>query len=99
MGSASLAAARPAARPPTRPPARTVTTIPLQPGGLRGKNENQYIRDKLGIVIFMLQADVLPPIFKEVVHCSICISLDLYQVTICPNFNPNQGHIYAQRSI
>ena len=34
MGSASLAAARPAARPP----ARTVTTIPLQPGGLRGKN-------------------------------------------------------------
>ena len=29
MGSASLAAARPAAR--------TVTTIPLQPGGLRGK--------------------------------------------------------------
>ena len=35
MGSASLAAARPAARPP----ARTVTTIPLQPGGLRGKKE------------------------------------------------------------
>ena len=33
MGSASLAAAR----PPTRPPARTVTTIPLQPGGLRGE--------------------------------------------------------------
>ena len=31
MGSASLAAAR--------PPAQTVTTIPLQPGGLRGKNE------------------------------------------------------------
>ena len=30
MGSASLAAARPAAR--------TVTTIPLQPEGLRGKN-------------------------------------------------------------
>ena len=29
MGSASLAA--------TRPPARTVTTIPLQPGGLRGQ--------------------------------------------------------------
>ena len=29
MGSASLAA--------TRPPARTVTTIPLQPEGLRGK--------------------------------------------------------------
>ena len=42
MGSTSLAAARPAARPPThppaRPPARTVTTIPLQPEGLRGKN-------------------------------------------------------------
>ena len=34
MGSANLAAAR----PPTSPPARTVTTIPLQPGGLRGKN-------------------------------------------------------------
>ena len=33
MGSASLAAARPTARPPDR----TVTTIPLQPGGLRGK--------------------------------------------------------------
>ena len=34
MGSASSAAARPAARPP----ARTVTTIPLQPGGLRGND-------------------------------------------------------------
>ena len=34
MGSASLAAARQAAHPP----ARTVTTIPLQPWGLRGKN-------------------------------------------------------------
>ena len=33
MGSTSLAAAH----PPARPPARTVTTIPLQPGGLRGK--------------------------------------------------------------
>ena len=33
MGSASLAAAR----PPARLPARTVTTIPLQPKGLRGK--------------------------------------------------------------
>ena len=40
MGSASLAAA---AHPPTRPPARTVTTIPLQPGGLRGKNEKLII--------------------------------------------------------
>ena len=38
MGSASLAAARPTARPP----ARTVTTIPLQPGGLRGKNISDY---------------------------------------------------------
>ena len=35
MGSASLAAARPAARPP----ARTVTTISLQPGGLRGNKK------------------------------------------------------------
>ena len=34
MGSANLAAARPAAHPP---PTRTVTTIPLQSGGLRGK--------------------------------------------------------------
>ena len=29
---------QPPARPPTHPPARTVTTIPLQPGGLRGNN-------------------------------------------------------------
>ena len=36
MGSTSLAAARPTARPP----ARTVTTIPLQPGGLRGKKDS-----------------------------------------------------------
>ena len=35
MGSASLTAARPPASPPA---ARTVTTIPLQPGGLRGEN-------------------------------------------------------------
>ena len=38
MGSASLAAARPAARPP----ARTVTTIPLQPEGLRGKKLRSF---------------------------------------------------------
>ena len=36
MGSASLAAARPT----DRPPARTVTTIPLQPRGLRGKKSS-----------------------------------------------------------
>ena len=36
-GSASLAAAR----PPARPPARTMMTIPLQPGGLRGKKDTQ----------------------------------------------------------
>ena len=35
MGSASLAAAC--------PPARTVTTIPLQPGGLRGNNRGVFI--------------------------------------------------------
>ena len=35
-GSASLAAAR--------PPARTVTTIPLQPGGLRGKKMRKFNR-------------------------------------------------------
>ena len=44
MGSASLAAARQAARPP----ARTVTTIPLQPGGLRGKKN--YLQN-LAIII------------------------------------------------
>ena len=30
---------QPPARPTARPPARTVTTIPLQPGGLRGKKQ------------------------------------------------------------
>ena len=40
MGSASLAAARPDARPTTHLPARTVTTIPLQPEGLRGKKHH-----------------------------------------------------------
>ena len=43
MGSASLAAAHPTARPPARQSARTVTTIPLQPGGLRGKNASENI--------------------------------------------------------
>ena len=37
MGSASLAAAH--------PPARTVTTIPLQPGGLRGKKGDSVRRN------------------------------------------------------
>ena len=50
MGSASLAAARPTARPLARPtaspPARTVTTIPLQPGGLRGKKGWQAQTDR-----------------------------------------------------
>ena len=47
MGSASLAAARPAARPA----ARTVTTIPLQPGGLRGKKQQQrkHLTEKICI--------------------------------------------------
>ena len=31
-------------QPPARPPARTVTTIPLQPGGLRGKNRGRRPR-------------------------------------------------------
>ena len=38
MGSASLAASRPAAQPP----ARTVTTIPLQPEGLKGNEKTSY---------------------------------------------------------
>ena len=37
MGSASLALSS-LARPAAQPPAGTVTTIPLQPGGLRGTN-------------------------------------------------------------
>ena len=37
MGSASLAAIRLAAHLNAHPPTRTVTTLPLQPGGLRGK--------------------------------------------------------------
>ena len=50
MGSASLAAARPAARPP----ARTVTTIPLQPEGLRGKKclETKNIKYAGQVTIF-----------------------------------------------
>ena len=47
MGSASLAAGR----PPARPPARTVTTIPLQPGGLRGKNVSEnFVCKKVAIL-------------------------------------------------
>ena len=33
-------------QPPARPPAWTVTTIPLQLGGLRGKNENRLPRER-----------------------------------------------------
>ena len=42
MGSASLAAAR--------PPARTVTTIPLQPGGLRGKNLSHWLQGDVRVI-------------------------------------------------
>ena len=45
MGSASLAAAR--------PPARTVTTIPLQPGGLRGKKWSSRLRVKTYVEILL----------------------------------------------
>ena len=34
---------RPPVQPPTRPPARTVTTILLQPRGLRGKNVHRPV--------------------------------------------------------
>ena len=54
MGSASLAAARPTARPP----ARTVTTIPLQPGGLRGKKQ-QFICTLNTYTLFKLSFDLI----------------------------------------
>ena len=34
-------------QPPARPPAQTVTTIPLQPGGLRGKKSKFHVRLKI----------------------------------------------------
>ena len=65
MSSASLAAARPPARPtahpptrpPTRPPARTVTTIPLQPEGLRGKNPWNNVK-LYGHIFFLILFNV-----------------------------------------
>ena len=59
MGSASLAAARPAARLP----ARTVTTIPLQPEGLRGKN-------------CYFNYDPVIKIKLQCIHFGICASKD-----------------------
>ena len=53
MGSASLAAARPAARLPSR----TVTTIPLQPGGLRGKKPK--LRFSIAQLLFTIDLQYL----------------------------------------
>ena len=56
MGSASLAAARPAARP--------VTTIPLQPGGLRGKKPPNLVAKilatKFGFVPDCTDTEICP---------------------------------------
>ena len=52
-----------------------------------------YIRDKLSIVIFVLGAYFLPPIFEEVVHSSISIAHNLYMIPTCPDLHPYQGYI------
>ena len=61
---------QPPARLPTRPPARTVTTIPLQPGGLRDKNG--YDCEKFGIfgATFLTRLSLWNQIFVWV-HVSI----------------------------
>ena len=68
MGSASLAAAR----PPGRPPARTVTTIPLQPEGLRGKKTFQSISLTMlqqNLAVRGLPGDCIP------VQCHVTINV------------------------
>ena len=47
-------------RPPGRPPTRTVTTIPLQPWGLRGKNVFQ-----IGIVNWVVMTNHQMPLWKK----------------------------------
>ena len=51
-------------QPPVRPPARTVTTIPLQPGGLRGKKEIKHCKDTITTARAI-------PIFCTITHVSI----------------------------
>ena len=72
MGSASLAAARPAARPP----ARTVTTIPLQPGGLRGK--------KSLIFVYAIHTDTWHNNNVLVTSKQLCNVILTYNVIIVP---------------
>ena len=77
MGSASLAAAR----PPARPPARTVTTIPLQPGGLRGKNAFENTVCKMAAIVSWPQCvkviqNGVKPFLNETVKKS-CFHVDL----------------------
>ena len=47
-------------QPPARPPARTVTTIPLQPGGLTGKNGFQ-----IGIGHWVVVTNHQMPLWKK----------------------------------
>ena len=55
-------------RPPGRPAARTVTTIPLQPGGLRGKKPPFVFHCKFVCAI----------IIDNINHYSKCLFLSLY---------------------
>ena len=65
MGSASLAAARPAAQ--------TVTTIPLQPGGLRGKNHLSKLlktkQTKITLKSIITQANIYGAFAREYDQC------------------------------
>ena len=57
--------ARPSAGPPTRQPARTVTTIPLQPGGLRGKRmTDRHILDNYQPISLLI---TMSKVFEKVV--------------------------------
>ena len=82
MGSASLAAARPAAR--------TVTTIPLQPGGLRGKKPNNANCKRIGTIqvhwhAFSIQLKAISEVRIRQVQFTLCLKVKLNSCCTWPS--------------
>jgi len=52
------------------------------------------LRDEVGVVVVVVRVDMLSSIDGEVVQCfRLHRSVDVDEVTVCPDFNPDKNQI------